>query len=233
MAALFLIPNLLGDIPWYRVLPADLPEIISGIRYFIAEDIRNARRFLKKINPETNIDALHFSELNKFTSEEQKAGYLDPLKSGENIGLLSEAGCPGVADPGADIVRIAHRHHLEVIPLTGPSSILLGLMASGLNGQHFVFHGYLPVKQSERIKKIQQLEKQAISLKQTQIFIETPYRNNQMLQDILHTCQPSTLLCIAADLTTESEFIRTFPVSAWKKQIPDIDKRPAVFLLGI
>jgi len=232
MAALYLIPNLLGDTPWYRVLTADLPEIISGIRYFIAEDIRNARRFLKKINPETDIDALHFYELNKFTTDEQKAGFLDPLKRGEPMGLLSEAGCPGVADPGADIVRIAHQHQLEVVPLVGPSSILLGLMASGLNGQQFAFHGYLPVKQPERIKKIQFLEKQAISQKQTQIFIETPYRNNQMLQDILHSCQPTTLLCIAADLTTESEFVRTLPVSAWKKQIPNLDKRPVVYLLG-
>ena len=232
MAALYLIPNLLSDSPWYKVLPADLPEILSGIRYFIAEDIRNARRFLKKINPETDIDSLHFSELNKFTPEDRKAGFLGPLTEGHNIGLLSEAGCPGVADPGADMVRIAHRKNLQVIPLTGPSSILLSLMASGLNGQQFVFHGYLPVKQSERIKKILQLEKQAITLKQTQIFIETPYRNNQLLQDILKTCMPSTLLCVAADLTAENEFVHTLPVSAWKNHVPDLDKRPAVYLLG-
>jgi 16S rRNA (cytidine1402-2'-O)-methyltransferase len=233
MPSLYLIPNLLGDTPWQQVLPAVIPQIVKNLQYFIVEDVRNARRFLKKLDPEIGIDELHFDVLNKFTSEEQKAVFLDPIRNGNDVGLLSEAGCPGVADPGADIVRIAHRNDFRVVPLTGPSSVLLAMMASGLNGQQFVFHGYLPVKQSERIKKIQHLEKQAVSLKQTQIFIETPYRNNQLLQDILKTCQSATLLCVAADLSTDIEFIHTRNISAWKNQVPDLDKHPTIFLLGI
>jgi 16S rRNA (cytidine1402-2'-O)-methyltransferase len=232
MASLYLIPNLLSEAPWQGVLPQPISEIVSNLRFFIVEDIRNARRFLKKIDPAIHIDGLTFFELNKFTTEIQKTEYLKPLTEGFDVGLLSEAGCPGVADPGADIVRLAHQCHGRVVPLVGPSSILLALMASGMNGQQFVFHGYLPVKQSERIKKIQQLEKQAFSLKQTQIFIETPYRNNQLMADILKTCQPTTLLCIAADLTSENEFIHTQRISDWKKQVPDLDKRPAIFLIG-
>jgi 16S rRNA (cytidine1402-2'-O)-methyltransferase len=232
MASLYLIPNLLGETPWQQVLPAVIPLIVKNLQYFIVEDVRNARRFLKKLDPEIRIDELHFDVLNKFTSEEQKAGFLVPVVNGYDVGLLSEAGCPGVADPGADIVRIAHRKNFRVVPLTGPSSVLLAMMASGLNGQQFVFHGYLPVKQSERIKKIRQLEKQAVSLKQTQIFIETPYRNNQLAADLLKTCQPPTLLCIAADLTSDNEFIHTQSISGWKNQLPDLDKRPAIFLLG-
>jgi len=233
MASLYLIPNLLSETPWQVVLPQPISEIVSNLRFFIVEDVRNARRFLKKIDPSINIDELAFFELNKFTTEQQKVEYLKPLTEGSDIGLLSEAGCPGVADPGADMVKLAHQRNYRVIPLVGPSSILLALMASGLNGQQFAFHGYLPVKQPERISKIQQLEKQAYSLKQTQIFIETPYRNNPLIHDLLKSCQPSTLLCIAADLTSENEFIQTRSISLWKKQVPDLDKRPAIFLLGI
>jgi 16S rRNA (cytidine1402-2'-O)-methyltransferase len=232
MRKLYLIPNLLSNSPWQNTLPSCIPGILTGLRCFIVEDSRNARRFLKKINPEINIDTLHFSELNKFTTEDQKAGFLDPIDKGEDIGLLSEAGCPGVADPGADIVRMAHQKHIKVVPLVGPSSILLALMASGLNGQLFAFSGYLPVKQADRIKKIQLLEKTAVSQKQTQIFIETPYRNNQLVSDLIKTCQPSTLLCIAADITSENEFIRTHTISGWKNNVPNLDKRPAIFLLG-
>ena len=233
MASLYLIPNLLSETPWQVVLPQPISEIVSNLRFFIVEDVRNARRFLKKIDPSINIDELAFFELNKFTTEQQKVEYMKPLTEGSDIGLLSEAGCPGVADPGADMVKLAHQRNYRVIPLVGPSSILLALMASGLNGQQFAFHGYLPVKQPERISKIQQLEKQAYSLKQTQIFIETPYRNNPLIHDLLKSCQPSTLLCIAADLTSENEFIQTRSISLWKKQVPDLDKRPAIFLLGI
>jgi 16S rRNA (cytidine1402-2'-O)-methyltransferase len=233
MASLYMIPNLLSEAPWQGVLPQHISEIVSKLRFFIVEDVRNARRFLKKIDPSINIDELAFFELNKFTTEIQKTEYLKPLAEGFDVGLLSEAGCPGVADPGADIVRLAHQCHGRVVPLVGPSSILLALMASGLNGQQFAFHGYLPVKQPERISKIQQLEKQAYSLKQTQIFIETPYRNTPLIHDLLKSCQPSTLLCIAADLTSENEFIQTRSIFLWKKQVPDLDKRPAIFLLGI
>jgi len=232
MSKLFLIPNLLSDTPWQNVLPSEITGIIAGLRYFIVEDVRNARRFLKKIHPEINIDGLQFFELNKFTSGSQKSEYLKLLDEGFDAGLISEAGCPGVADPGADIVRMAHQKNITVVPLVGPSSILLALMASGLNGQQFSFCGYLPVKPAERIRKIQQLEKTAVSQNQTQIFIETPYRNNQIINDLLKSCQPTTLLCIAADLTSENEFILTLPVAGWKKQVPNLDKRPAIFLLG-
>ena len=233
MASLYLIPNVLSDSPWQGVLPLPVSGIVSGLRFFIVEDIRNARRFLKKLDQSINIDELTFFELNKFTTSMQKAEYLKPLAEGSDVGLISEAGCPGVADPGADMVRLAHHQNYRVIPLVGPSSILLALMASGLNGQQFAFHGYLPVKQPERITRIQQLEKQAFSLKQTQIFIETPYRNNHLINDLLKSCQPSTLLCIAADLTSENEYIQTQSNSLWKNQVPDLDKRPAIFLLGI
>jgi 16S rRNA (cytidine1402-2'-O)-methyltransferase len=232
MASLFLIPNLLSDTPWQGVLPLHISGIVSNLHYFIVEDVRNARRFLKKLDPAINIEELEFFELNKFTSEQQKTEYLKPLTEGSDIGLISEAGCPGVADPGADIVRLAHQRNCRVVPLVGPSSILLALMASGLNGQQFAFSGYLPIKTADRIKMIQQLEKTATSLSQTQIFIETPYRNNQLLNDLLKTCHPTTLLCIAADLTSENEFIHTRSISGWKNQVPDLDKRPAIFLLG-
>lgn len=232
MAKLYLIPNLLGDTPWQMVLPANIPEIVSGISVFIVEDIRNARRFLKKIDPLMEPEQKVFLELNKHTSQEEASGYITPLLQGRDAGLISEAGCPGIADPGAEIVRLAHRHRIEVVPLVGPSSILLALMASGMNGQQFAFSGYLPVKQSERMKKIREIEKLALTRGQTQIFMETPYRNNQMLKDIVSTCQPGTFLCIAADLTTESEMISTRRVSEWKKQMPDLDKHPAIFLLG-
>ncbi len=232
MAKLYLIPNLLGDTPWQMVLPANIPEIVSGISLFIVENTRNARRFLKKINPLMEPEKMIFLELNKHTSQEEASGFITPLLQGRDAGLISEAGCPGVADPGAEIVRLAHRHQIEVVPLVGPSSILLALMASGMNGQQFAFSGYLPVKQSERMKKIREIEKTALTRGQTQIFMETPYRNNQILSDIVSTCQPGTFLCIAADLTTEREMISTRRVSEWKKQMPDLDKRPSIFLLG-
>jgi 16S rRNA (cytidine1402-2'-O)-methyltransferase len=233
MASLYLIPNVLSDSPWQGVLPLTVLEIVSKLRFYIVEDVRNARRFLKKLNPAIHIDELTFFELNKFTTHQQKTEYLKPMAEGSDVGLISEAGCPGVADPGADMVRLAHQRNYRVIPLVGPSSILLALMASGLNGQTFAFHGYLPVRQPERISKIQQLEKQSISLKQTQIFIETPYRNNPLIHDLLKSCLPSTLLCIAADLTSENEFIQTRSIADWKNQVPDLNKKPAIFLLGI
>jgi len=233
MPKLYLIPNLLSESPWQDVLPAGIDTLLTNLSHFIVEDVRNARRFLKKVNPEIAIDSLTFYELNKFTTEEQKASMVGVLEKGSDAGLLTEAGCPGVADPGADIVRMAHQRNITVKPLTGPSSVLLALMASGLNGQHFVFTGYLPVKQDERIKRIRQLEKAAITEKETQIFIETPYRNNPLVADLLKTCQPSTLLCIAVELTSENEFIRTQSIGDWKNKVPDLDKKPAIFLLGV
>ncbi len=232
MAKLFLIPNLLGDTSWRKVLPEWNAEVIAGISCFIVEDLRNARRFLKKIDPRINVDSLQFFELNKHTTDKEKRELLQPLLDGTDTGLLSEAGCPGVADPGAEVVRMAHQAGIRVVPLVGPSSILLALMASGLNGQNFAFQGYLPVKSVERTRKIIQLERSALATGQTQIFIETPYRNNQMLADVLRSCQPATLLCIAANMTTEEEMVSTRTVADWKKEVPVLDKIPVVFLLG-
>lgn len=179
MAQLYLIPNLLSDSPWQQVLPGFNAERMAGIKFFIVEDIRNARRFLRKVVPDIDIDGLTFMELNKHTTPLQKAGYLKALIEGNDVGIISEAGCPGVADPGADIVRMAHDKGITVIPLVGPSSILLALMASGMNGQSFAFSGYLPVKPVERQRRIQQLEKLALGQNQAQIFMETPYRDRK------------------------------------------------------
>jgi len=232
MAKLYLIPNLLSDSPWQQVLPAFNAEIINSISYFIVEDIRNARRFLKKVNRDINIDDLTFMELNKHTPDLQKNSYLDFVRQGKDMGIISEAGCPGVADPGAEIVKLAHRRNITVVPLVGPSSILLALMASGMNGQNFAFTGYLPVKKPDRLKRIQQLENQAIQYRQSQIFMETPYRNNHLLNDLLSTCQPGTSLCIAADITSGNEMIMTRTIAEWKKNIPALDKQPVIFILG-
>jgi 16S rRNA (cytidine1402-2'-O)-methyltransferase len=232
MAKLYLIPNLLSDSPWQQVLPAYNAEIINSINYFIVEEIRNARRFLKKVNRDINIDALTFMELNKHTPDLQKNSYLDFVRQGNDMGIISEAGCPGVADPGAEIVKLAHRRNITVVPLVGPSSILLALMASGLNGQNFAFTGYLPVKKPDRLKRIQQLENQAVQHRQSQIFMETPYRNGHLLNDLLSTCQPGTSLCIAADITSGNEMIKTRTIVEWKKNIPVLDKLPVIFILG-
>lgn len=232
MSKLYLIPSLLGDNSWENDLPASVRQVCLNTKYFIVENIRSARRFLKKLDKDINIDGLTFFELNKYTSVEEKQKSLVPLLEGHDTGIISEAGCPGVADPGADIVRMAHQKNIQVVPLTGPSSIILALMASGLNGQNFVFLGYLPVKQGERIKKIRETEQRSHTEKQTQIFIETPYRNNQLTGDLLNTCHPSTLLCIACDLTTKNEYIATKTVGEWKGHLPDMNKRPAIFLLS-
>lgn len=233
MAKLYLIPSLLSDSPWDQVLPFFNSTIIGRINHFFVEDIRSARRFLKKVKPDIQIDDLSFMELNKQTPAHQLASYLKVLEEGNDAGIISEAGCPGVADPGADLVKLAHRKNIEVVPLVGPSSILLALMASGMNGQSFAFSGYLPVKKPERIKRIQQLERMAIQNQQSQIFMETPYRNNHLLDDLLATCQPGTLLCIAADITAEGQLIKTLTIAEWKKRKPDLNKKPVIFILGI
>ena len=232
MAKLYLIPNLLSESHWQNVLPAQNADIINKIRYFIVEDIRNARRFFKKVNRDIDIDLLTFMELNKHTPELQKNNYLDIIREGQDVGIISEAGCPGVADPGAEIVKLAHRRNITIVPLVGPSSILLALMASGMNGQSFAFSGYIPVKKPERLRKIQQLENQALQSSQSQIFMETPYRNNHLLNDLLSTCQPGTSLCIAADITSDNEMIKTKTISDWKKNPPDLEKKLVIFILG-
>jgi len=230
-ASLFLIPVTLGETEIDRVLPSYNREIISQISYFIVENIRSARRFLKKTDSAVEIDNLTFFELNKHTSPDNISGFLKPISDGHSVGVISEAGCPAIADPGADIVAIAQRKNIPVIPLVGPSSILMSLMASGFNGQSFAFHGYLPIDSNERISKLKLLEQRVYTENQTQLFIETPYRNQKLAEDILKTCKPSTKLCIAVDITCEEEYIKTKTVSGWKKQLPDLDKRPCIFLI--
>lgn len=233
MAKLYLIPNVLSEGDWQNVLPAQIHPIITKTKYFIVENIRTARRFMKKVNHEININECTFYELNKRTRSSELPSFLKPLTQGFDVGIISEAGCPGVADPGADVVRIAHQKGFQVIPIVGPSSILLALMASGLNGQNFAFNGYLPVKPNERIKEIALLDKKTRSVGQTQIFIETPYRNNHLIGNILKTCTASTLLCIAANITGENEFIVTKTIQDWKKEVPELHKQPVIFLIGI
>lgn len=230
-ASLYLIPVTLGETSIEQVLPIYNKEIILQIKYFIVENIRSARRFLKKVDSNINIDELTFYELNKHTKPEQIENYLQPMTNGFHIGIISEAGCPAIADPGSDIVAIAQRKNYKVVPLVGPSSILLSLMASGFNGQSFAFQGYLPVDGSDRIKKIKQLENLIHHEHQTQIFIETPYRNQKLVDDIIKHCAPSTKLCIAMNITCEDEYIKTLSVKQWAKQLPDMGKQLCIFLL--
>ena len=230
-SGLYLLPVTLGETPIEQVLPAYNKEIILGIKHFIVEDIRSARRFLKKVERNINIDELTFYPLNKHTSPEDISGYLKPLMEGHPMGVISEAGCPAVADPGADVVAIAQRKNLKVVPLVGPSSIILSVMGSGFNGQSFAFHGYLPIEPNERIKRIKALEQRVYSENQTQLFIETPYRNLKMMEDILKNCRPQTKLCVAANITCEGEFIKTKTVKEWQGKLPDINKIPCIFLI--
>lgn len=229
--ALYLIPVTLGDTAIESVLPPYNKEVIMHIRHFVVEDVRSARRFLKKVESSIDIDALTFYPLNKHTSPQEISTYLNPLIGGESVGVISEAGCPAVADPGADVVAMAQVKGLKVVPLVGPSSILLAVMGSGFNGQSFAFHGYLPIEPGERAKKLKQLEQRAYAESQTQLFIETPYRNGKMLDDILQHCRPQTKLCIAANLTCDNEYIRTLSVKEWQKKKPDLAKMPCIFLL--
>lgn len=229
--ALYLIPVLLGDTTTSRVLPDYNRKIILGIKHFIVEDVRSARRFLKKVDRDIDIDQLTFYELNKHTAAEDIAGYLKPLAEGHPMGVISEAGCPAVADPGAVVVALAHRKGLKVVPLVGPSSIILSVMASGFNGQSFAFNGYLPIEADERSKKLKQLEQKVYAEHQTQIFIETPYRNNKLVADMLRTLRPQTRLCIASDITCDDEYISTRTLRDWSGHVPDLSKRPCIFLI--
>lgn len=229
--ALYLIPVTLGDTSLEKVLPSHNRKIVSGIRHFIVENVRTARRFLRQMDSGFDIDGSQFFELNKHTTPEAVAGYLKPLLEGKPMGVISEAGCPAVADPGADVVAIAQRKGLKVVPLVGPSSIILSVMASGFNGQSFAFHGYLPIKPEERAKKLRQLEQRIYNENQTQLFIETPYRNGKMVEDILKTCRPQTKLCIAANLTCDDEFVSAKTVKEWVGKVPDLSKIPSIFLL--
>ena len=231
--ALYLIPVTLGETEYQKVLPEYNKKILRGIKNFIVENRRSAIRFLKLADSSIDIDSLEFLELNEHSDLARISNYLDPLlKKKLPMGIISEAGCPAVADPGAAVVEMAQKKNLKVVPLSGPSSIIMAVMASGLNGQSFAFNGYLPVKPNERAAKIRQLENRAWNEKQTQLFIEAPYRNLKMLESILNSCRNETLVCVAAGLTTEQEFIKTLSVAEWKKSNePPINKVPAIFLI--
>lgn len=227
---LYLIPTTIGDTPVNHVIPQLNLSIINQIKYYIVENERTARRSLIKMGIKIPIDDLEFFLLNKHTRKEDIPEFLK-FTDKYDLGLISEAGVPAVADPGSEIVSLAHERNIEVIPLTGPSSILLALMASGLNGQNFAFAGYLPVNKSERILRIRQLEQRSKAENQSQLFIETPYRNNQLLETVLNTCLPDTQLCIATDITNQNAFIKTRSILAWRKKKPDLNKRPTIFIL--
>ncbi len=228
---IYMIPNTLGNSEINRVLPEYNRNVINSIRFYIVENIKTARRFLIKAGIQTAIDDLHFFILNKHTDPKDFSDFLQPALEGENMGIISEAGVPGVADPGAEVVKIAHQKKIEVIPLIGPSSIVLALMASGMNGQEFTFHGYLPIKSQQRIKKMKDLENMSAKNGTCHIFIEAPYRNNKLMEDIIKTCNQETKLCIAADLTLENEFIQTRAIKEWRGHLPNLHKRPAIFLV--
>ncbi len=228
---LYLIPTTLGDSQHDRSFPDFNTGIICGLKHFVVEELRSARRFLKAVDKSIDIDALTLDVLNEHTDVKDVSQMLSHALNGEDVGMVSEAGCPGVADPGADIVAVAHQIGVEVIPLVGPSSILLSLMASGFNGQNFAFLGYLPIKPKEKAARIKQIESRVYAENQTQIFIEAPYRNNQMMESLVKLLSPNTKLCVAADITLENEFIVTKSVNQWTKAMPNLHKRPTIFLI--
>ena len=228
---LYLIPSSLSNSPTSNVFPDFNEEIVQSLNEFIVEELKTARRFLRRTGYSKSFDEVTFHLLNEHTDVTHIQTYLDSVNKGKDIGLLSEAGSPCIADPGSEIVRIAHSLNIQVVPLVGPSSILLALIASGFNGQNFVFNGYLPRDKRERVNKIKELERNAVRFNQTQIFMETPYRNKQMFDSLVNTCSSTTSLCIACNLTSEEEYISTKTIRDWKKEVPDIHKKPAVFLI--
>lgn len=232
MSSIYLIPNLLGDTPSDIVLPTYVASVVQSLNYFIVENEKSARKFIKQIAPQKSQQELTLFTINKHNLEEDLSHFINPCLSGFSIGIISEAGCPGIADPGAEIVRLAHKKNIRVIPLVGPSSILLAMMASGLNGQNFAFNGYLPIEKNDRKKAIRNLEKKTQETNQSQIFIETPYRNDKMLADLVETLKPDTMLCVACDITLESEQIKTQTVTQWKKTAISLQKRPVIFIIG-
>ena len=233
LPALYLIPVTLGETSIDQVLPSYNHEVIMGIRYFIVENIRSARRFLRQTDREFPIDESTFCEMGKHSDEKLYSSYLQPLREGKPVGVISEAGCHAVADPGADIVSIAQREGLKVMPLVGPNSMIMAVMSSGLGGQSFAFNGYLPVEPADRAKRLKMLETRAWTEGQTQLFIETPYRNQKMFQSLIAALRPQTRLCIAAGITTKEEYIRTLRISEWKSTtLPDLSKVPAIFLIN-
>ena len=232
MGTLFLIPVDLGESNNALLFPSFNLELLDKLNHIVVENEKSARRFIRSVGNKRNFEQLNLILLDKHTKRDQLSEAVQLLLSGKDVGLMSEAGCPGVADPGQILVAEAHRYNIKVKPLIGPSSILLALMASGLNGQHFCFNGYLPIDKTERAKAIRNLDASVQKTKQTHIFIETPYRNQAMLGEILRACSPSTLLCIAVDVTQSTESIRTLRVDEWKAVKIDLQKRPCIFLLG-
>ena len=228
---LYLIPITLGDSNPHDILPLTVKRAIEFLDTYVVENEKVARRFIKSIVPEKKQSELVLFPLNKHTEKNEHYNYIQPLLEGKSMGLMSDAGCPGVADPGAVIVKIAHEKSIKVVPLVGPSSILLSLMASGMNGQSFAFNGYLPIDKSEKKHTLKQLEKLSQEKNQAQLFIETPYRNNQILSDLIQILTPQTQLCVACDITLESEYIKTQSISAWSKTKVDLHKRPCIFII--
>lgn len=231
LGKLYLIPTTLGDNEPLEVLPISIKRAIEEIDYYIVENEKTARRFIKKIYSKKSQPDLNLELLNKFTEPESIPTFLDPCLQGHNVGIISEAGCPGIADPGADVVKFAHQKGIQVVPLVGPSSILLALMASGMNGQSFTFNGYLPIDGSERKSAIKRMEKLSRELNQSQIFIETPYRNDKLMADLLRTLSNGCMVCVACDITLSTEYISTKSVLEWQKVPLDLHKRPTIFII--
>ncbi|QNK78623.1 SAM-dependent methyltransferase [Winogradskyella sp. PAMC22761] len=228
---LYLIPTRLGDNPPLEVLPISIKKIVEELDFYIVENEKTARRFIKRISPNKSQPNLKLQVLNKYTTVEERNTFLNPCLEGISIGLVSEAGCPAIADPGADIANLAHQMDIKVVPLVGPSSILLALMGSGMNGQSFTFNGYLPIDKSERKSKLKTLERLSAEHDQSQIFIETPYRNMKMLEDLVNILHPNTRICVACDLTLPTEYIKTKIAKEWKNNKEDFHKRPSIFII--
>lgn len=231
LGKLYLIPTTLGEMNPEEVLPVTIQRTLNFISTYIVENEKTARRFIKSVHPEKKQSELEIFVLNKHTEIQDYQEFIRPLLNGQNVGLMSEAGCPGVADPGAVIVKLAHEKGIQVIPLVGPSSILLAVMASGMNGQSFAFNGYLPIDKGEKKLALKNFEKLSFDKNQSQLFIETPYRNNKLLEDLLVILQPNTHLCIACDITLPTEYIKTYLVKDWKKQKVDLHNRPCIFII--
>lgn len=232
LGTLYMVPVTLGDDNLSYVIPAEVMKLVQDLEYFVVENEKSARRFLSAVKTNKPVRELSFQLLNEHSSDKDLPALIAPLLAGHNVGMLSDAGCPGIADPGATLAALAHKKGIRVTPLVGPSSILLGLMASGFNGQQFTFLGYLPSDKAARITKLKDIEKQSQRLNQTQIFIETPYRNQHMLEDILANCNASTKLCIARNVSLETELVISKTIDEWKKtELPDLHKQPTVFLM--
>lgn len=229
---LYLIPSLMGEIEPLEVLPLAVKKVIDMCDHYIVENEKSARAFIKKVLPSKSQPDLVFYTTNKFSDPAEYPSFLEAARKGEHIGIISEAGAPGIADPGAEIINLAHAEEIRVVPLVGPSSIFMAMMASGMNGQNFAFNGYLPIDSQERKKQIKFLENLSRKSGQSQIFMETPYRNDKLMKELVSTCHPDTRLCVARELTTLDEFIRTNSIAWWKNNLPDLEKRPTIFILS-